>query len=127
MNKLAFLTDQKTPDQIIHDKLNSWLQNPPDYHTVCTVYDMLGQLRKRARVVKGEIATIERSITAESDKPKSNDVRKKQIVATEELQTELTNLESEIEYYEAQAKKLEYMKAMFSSSTFAMRSKLEIT
>lgn len=125
MSKLAFL-EEKTPDQIINEKLNSWLHNPPDYYTVAGIYDTLSNLKKRARIVKGEIAAIERSITAESDKPKSNDVRKKQIVATEELHAELTDLEANIEYFDAQAKKVEYMRSMFASSTFALKSRLEI-
>lgn len=117
---------EKTPNQVIEDRLNSWLENPPDYYTVVNAFDTLGNLRKQARVLRRQITEIEDKLTIDADKPRGAEVKKQIIIHTQDLQEELATIEAEIEVYDVRVKKLEYIRHMYASSTFALKAKTDM-
>jgi hypothetical protein len=120
------LDGSKTPNELIEDRLNSWLNNPPDYYTVTEVYDRLSELKRRARLYRGDISRIEDEVSIEVDKPRSTEAKKRKLEATAGIVAELVLLEAEIEYYSEQAKKFEYIRGMFASSSFALKTRNDI-
>lgn len=124
---MGLLNGDKSPNDIIVERLNGWLNNPPDFYDVSEVYDKLADLKQRARLTKRQIAKHEAEIDMEEDRPRSNEVKKRKIGATQHLVDGLALLEADIEYYEMKAKKLEYMRSMFASSTYALKARTDIT
>lgn len=124
---MGLLNGDKTPDDIIVERINGWLNNPPDFFDVSAVYDTLADLKRKARTLRGDIKRIENEVAKTVDKPRSNEARIAKVEATEQLEETLTLVEADIEYYEMKAKKLEYMRSMFASSSYALKARLEIT
>src|SRR5688572_65546 len=107
--------------------LREWLTNPPDFWDVNNVYDTLGDLKKRARLLRRRINATEDEIDIEVDKPRSNEVKKRKLEATRAMADELAEVEANIEYGEMQAKKLEFAKTMFQSSGYILKSRTDLT
>jgi hypothetical protein len=124
---MGLLNGDKSPNDIIIEKINNWLSNPPDYYDVATVYDELAVLKRDVVLLRRQIKKAEEEIAQGVEKPRSNEAKIAKIQATRELLDTLASLESRIEFLEMNAKKLEYQKAMFSSSSYALKVRLEIT
>lgn len=124
---MSMLNGQKTADDLIVERLNGWLNNPPDFWEVSEVYDNLAEYKRRARLLRRDIARAEDEVALTVDKPRSNDAKKAKLEATAELSDELAKLEADIEYLDTKAKKLEYMRSMFASSTYALKARNDIT
>lgn len=124
---MGLLNGEKTPNDLIVERLNGWLNNPPDFYDVTAVYDNLANLKKKARLLRGDIKRIENEISKTVDKPRSNEAKLAKLEATEQIEEHLTIIEADIEYYEMKAKKLEYMRSMFASSTYALKARMDIT
>lgn len=124
---MGLLNGDKTPDDLIIERINKWLDNPPDFYDVTAVYDTLADLKRQARLLRGDIKRIENEVAQTIDKPRSNEAKLAKIQATEQLEETLTVVEADIEYYEMKAKKLEYARSMFASSTYALKARIEIT
>lgn len=120
------MTLHKSANQVIIDRMNSWLDNPPDYYDVTDVFDRLGALKKKARLLKAEITMRENRITLQSAKPKGNDAIREKIEATQDLVFDLNLIEADIDELEIKAKRLEYMKTMFNSSSYAVKLRSEL-
>jgi DNA-binding transcriptional regulator GbsR (MarR family) len=110
-------------DNVIAQRLNPWLNGGiPDYYDVQKAYKELGRLQAAVKRKQREISRAEETITAEQDKPRSNDARKAKLHATTALKDELSELEADLAVIEAEVKALEFTRGMFSSAVY--RTKL---
>lgn len=119
-------TLRDTSRDVMFDKLNPWIKNPPDFDDVTQAYKNRGKLQaKRVRVL-GQIESIESSIIAESDKPRSNETRIHKLVATKKLRNELIELDAEIAMNENEVKLLEFRRAMFSAANYQLKNTMDL-
>lgn len=106
----------------LRDKLEPWMNNPPDYDEMVRLYKEKGRLGASIKRKQREITRAEELVTAEIDRPRSNDAKKAKLNATASLKDELAEMEAELEIIDAEVKAIEFMKTMFTSSNF--RSKM---
>lgn len=107
----------------IKNKLDFWLNNPPDYHDMHDVYTRYGKLRGKITLLKRRIQRTEEIIMEDIEKPRSNEAKKMKINATAQMLDTLAGYESELCELEAEIKILEFQKTMFNAATF--RSRME--
>ena len=113
--------DTLSAGDITRNKLNKWLNNPPDFDDVYQSYKRLGMLKSLIRTKQRAIEDKEDMIGAESDKPRSNDTKLLKLHATKELRDELAAFESEMLELEQHVKWLEYQKTMYNAASFQSR------
>lgn len=112
-------------DTIIAQKLNPWLNQPPDYYDTEQAYKELGRLNAAVKRKQREITRAEEQVMEEQTKPRSNEARKAKLHATTTLKDELAVLEQELAIIEADIKLLEFKKSMFSSAIYRTRMMTE--
>lgn len=105
-------------EQVLAQKLNPWLNQPPDYYDTEQSYKELGRLQAAVKLKHREITRAEETVINEQDKPRSNDARKAKLSATSELKDQLAELEAELAIADAAIKLLEFQKSMFSSAIY---------
>lgn len=105
-------------EQVLAQKLNPWLNQPPDYYDTEKSYKELGRLQAAVKRKHREITRAEEIVISEQDKPRSNDARKAKLSATSELKDQLAELEAELAIADAAIKLLEFQKSMFSSAIY---------
>ncbi len=110
----------------IFDKLDPWLRNPPDYYETKQAYMKLGQCKALIKRKEREISRAEELITAEIDRPRSNEAKVAKLKATATMKDELAELEAEFAVVESEVKALEFMKSMFSSAMYRMKMQNEL-
>lgn len=108
-------------DMTIAKKLEPWINNPPDYYEVIEAYKEMGRINAAIKRKQREISRAEENVTAEIDRPRSNDAKKAKLAATVTLKDELADLEADFAIVEAQVKALEFMKVMFNASNYRTR------
>ena len=108
-------------ESLLHRKLEPWVNNPPEYQTMIDRYKDHGRIKARIVTLKREIEKVEEAISAEIDKPRSNEAKKAKITATSGLKDSLAELEAELEIVDAEIKALEFMKTMFNAANYRMR------
>lgn len=116
----------RTADDILVERLHTWITESPDYYDVAEVYDRLADLKKQARLLRRDINATETEIDIEVDKPRSTEVKKRKLDATAALVETLAVIEADIEWYEMKAKKYEYMRGMFQSAGYVLKSRAEL-
>ena len=112
---------EDTVESVLQQKLEPWINNPPDYYEMITTYKKYGKINAAIKRKQREISRIEEQITSEIDRPRSNDARKAKLNATATLKDELTELEAQLAEIESEVKALEYMKVMFNASNYRTR------
>ena len=108
-------------DMTIAKKLEPWINNPPDYYEMIEAYKEMGRINAAIKRKQREISRAEENVTAEIDRPRSNDAKKAKLAATVTLKDELADLEADFAIVEAQVKALEFMKVMFNASNYRTR------
>lgn len=111
----------ETVETALAKKLEPWINNPPEYITMINTYKAHGRLKAHIRLKKRDIERAEELVTAEIDKPRSNEAKKAKLEATATLKDELAELEAELEIVDAEVKALEFMKTMFNASNYRTR------
>lgn len=106
---------------VVQERINQWLGEIPDYYHVVDSYDTLGKIKEEIILLKRTIAREIENLDLE--KPRSNEAKKRKEEATSHLYDQLAALESQAAALEQRIKKLEYIKSMFSSCTYAARIK----
>ena len=109
---------------VLMKRLEVWVNNAPDYFEMRDIYKKYGITRAAITRKKRDIDRTEELITAEIDRPRSNDARKAKLNATAVLKDELAELEADLALIESEVKALEFMKTMFSSANY--RTKLQM-
>lgn len=107
-------------ENTLSQKLEPWVNNPPDYKMMVETYKQYGRLKATITRKKREIERAEEQVTIEVDRPRSNEAKVAKLNATSTLKDELTEIEAELAECEADVKALEFMKSMFASSNFRM-------
>ncbi len=125
MSRLQNNGDVSLADALLK-KLEPWANNPPDYHEMKRLYDEYGKLKAAIKRKEREITRIEESITAEIDKPRSNEAKQKKLKATADLKDDLAELEAEFAIIESEVKALEFLKTMFQAATFRVKQMYDI-
>jgi multidrug resistance efflux pump len=111
----------ETVDTVLQQKLEPWINNPPEYDIMIETYKRQGRLKSQIRIVKRNIERAEELITSEIDRPRSNEAKVKKLNATATLKDQLAEYESELEIIESEVKALEFMKTMFNASNYRTR------
>lgn len=111
----------ETVETALAKKLEPWINNPPEYIVMIETYKQHGRLKSQIRLKKRDIERAEEQVTAEQDKPRSNDAKKAKLEATAKLKDHLAVLEAELEIIESEVKALEFMKTMFNASNYRTR------
>lgn len=114
-------TVEQTASDIIRKKLSKWLDNPPDYDDVQSIYRQYGALRAKIRLLQRDIERIEEEINADQEKPRSNEAKKAKNAATSKLRDQLAKLESGLVDIESRVKFIEYHKTMYNAASFQSR------
>ena len=112
---------EDTVESVLAKKLEPWINNPPEYDDMITTYKRAGRLKALIRRKKRDIERAEELVTAEQDKPRSNDAKKAKLNATSSMKDDLADLEAELEVVEMEVKALEFMKTMFNASNYRTR------
>lgn len=110
-----------SPDITIAQRLEPWINNPPDYYQMIEAYKELGRLNAAIKRKQREIAKAEESVTVDIDRPRSNDAKKAKLNATVTLKDELAELEALAAVADSEVKALEFMKVMFNASNYRTR------
>lgn len=105
----------------LQQKLEVWVNNPPDFDEMHTMYKEFGRLKALIKRKEREITRVEDGITAEIDKPRSNEAKKAKLNATTRLKDDLAELEAEYAIIESEVKALEFMRSMFNAANYRMR------
>lgn len=103
-------------------KLDTWLQNIPDYSTVSEAYHVNAEIKSRMAKIRREIEKTDEDAIKDL-KPRSNEARITRQQATRALRDELSQLEQALCESENEIRLLEYQKGMFSSATYVKRMK----
>jgi hypothetical protein len=117
MSRLQKTNDMSITDMLLQ-KLEPWVNNPPNYYEMKESYDAYGKLRAAIKRKEREIARAEESVTIDNDKPRSNEAKKAKLNATATLKDELAELEAELAIVESEVKALEFLKTMFQAATY---------
>lgn len=102
----------------VQNKLDFWLENPPDYHDMHTAYTQYGKLRGKITLLKRQIQKTEEVIMEDVEKPRSNEAKKLKINATSEMLDTLSRYEAELAEIESTIKILEFQKTMFNAASY---------
>ena len=118
--------DADNQQAMIEKVLDKWLKNPPDYDDVKRAYKKRGELQSKQIQLKRAINRVEEDVAAESDRPRSNDTRKKKLDNTRHLKDDLAVIEADLAIYENDIKFLEYRKTMAQSATWQLKQIMDI-
>lgn len=117
MSRLQTMNDD-SPDSILLKKLDPWANNPPSYYEMKEAYDSYGKLKAAIKRKERDISRAEESVTAEIDRPRSNEAKKAKLIATATMKDDLAELEAEFAIVESEVKALEFLKTMFQAATY---------
>jgi hypothetical protein len=126
MSRLQTNNGETSLTDVLLHKLEPWANNPPDYHEMQRLYKAYGNFKAAIKRKEREITRIEESITAEIDKPRSNEAKQKKLKATVGLKDDLAELEAEFAIIESEVKALEFLKTMFQAATFRVKQMYDI-
>jgi hypothetical protein len=121
MSRLQNNGAENVVESTLQQRLEPWVNNPPDYTVMVETYKSQGRLKAKIRLIKREIERTEDDISVEVDKPRSNEAKKQKLAATSHLRDELADLEAELELVESDVKALEFMKTMFNAANYRTR------
>lgn len=116
----------ETLQDAMFDRLSPWIKNPPDYDDVNTAYKLRGRLSAERAKLNRAIERAEDDVIMDSDKPRSNEVRIRKLLATKELRDQLAELDAQIAINDSEVKLLEYRRDMYKSTNYQLKNTMDL-